>query len=188
GLNAQPLDITAIGHADALPSVTVSGVAVDRTFAERAAHGYLALVAQQVWTTEAAEPEIAAGLAKAGIKVVGVTRAREQQKQLDRQGPALASVLFLADSVSAALLAATAAILGLVVAARRRRYEFAALASTGVKGRDLYGALLAEQATVLLFGALAGAVAGLAAALLALKNVPQVGIPTTFPPLSYVLD
>ncbi len=152
------------------------------------AHGYLALVSQQVWTTKAAEHEIQAGLDKAGVKVVGVTGAGPANELLDRQGPALASVLFLADSVSAALLAATAAILGLVVAARRRRYEFAALESTGVTRRELYGALLTEQATVLIFGALAGVVAGLAAALLALKSVPQVVIPTTFPPLSYALD
>ena len=41
---------------------------------------------------------------------------------------------------------------------------------------------------MLVFGALAGVVAGLAAALLALKSVPQVVVPTTFPPLSYALD
>ncbi|BEP15663.1 hypothetical protein acdb102_39740 [Acidothermaceae bacterium B102] len=188
GFNAQPLQITAIGVADALPSVPVAGFAVDRTYAERAAHGYLALVSQQVWTTKAAEHDIAAGLDKAGVKVLGVTRASDQQQLLDRQGPALASVLFLADSISAASLAATAAVLGLVVAARRRRYEFAALSSTGVTRRELYGALLVEQSTVLVFGALAGVAAGLAAAVLSLQNVPQLVVVTTFPPLSYALD
>ena len=66
-----------------------------------------------------------------------------------RQGPALASVLFLADAAAAALLAAGAAILGLYLSARRRRYEYAALTASGVHRGTLRRALLSEMALVL---------------------------------------
>ena len=56
------------------------------------------------------------------------------------------------------------AILGLYLSARRRRYEYAALAATGVKRRTLRNAVLIELTIVLGFGAIVGLGTGLAGA------------------------
>jgi ABC-type antimicrobial peptide transport system permease subunit len=103
-----------------------------------------------------------------------------------RQGPALASVLFLADAAAAALLAAGAAILGLYLSARRRRYEYAALSASGVARRTLRRAVLTELALVLGFGSIIGIAAGLGGAVLALRSIPEFTSQPAVPPLSYV--
>ena len=63
--------------------------------------------------------------------------------------------------------------LSLYAAARRRRYEYAALAATGASQRTLYSALAIEQVVVIGFGAVAGIGAGLLATALAGRSVPQ---------------
>jgi ABC-type antimicrobial peptide transport system permease subunit len=103
-----------------------------------------------------------------------------------RQGPALASVLFLADAAAAALLAAGAAVLGLHLSARRRRYEYAALSASGVPRRTLRRAVLTEMGLVLGFGTVIGVATGLLAAVLALRTVPEFVVTPAVPPLSYV--
>jgi putative ABC transport system permease protein len=82
-------------------------------------------------------------------------------------------VLFLADAAAAAILAGLAAILSLSAAARRRRYEYAALGATGADRRTLFTALAIEQLAVVGFGSLAGVIAGLASLSLAGHNVPE---------------
>jgi hypothetical protein len=189
GLDGSGITVAAVGSAAALPGATTVAVVVDRTFAERAAGGYRAYgVTQQVWTTAAAADRIEAGLRTAGIRVLDVTRAVDRAHFLARQGPGLASVVFLADSIAAAVLACGAAVMGLVTAARRRRYEYAALIAAGAKHRTLRIGLFAEQAGVLGFGAVAGIVAGLVSTAVALRNVPEF---VTAPPkalLSYSPD
>jgi putative ABC transport system permease protein len=106
--------------------------------------------------------------------------------RLERQGPALASVLFLADAAAAAVLAAVAAILGLYVSARGRRYEYAALEASGIPSRTLRRAVLLELAVVLAFGTLTGAATGLAAARLVLHSVPEFVHQPARPALSYL--
>jgi putative ABC transport system permease protein len=109
----------------------------------------------------------------AGVVVVGEQSSSSLDDEFGRQGPGLASVLFLADAAAAAVLAALAAVLSLSAAARRRRYEYAALAATGATNRSLYGALAIEQLVVVGFGAVTGVVAGLIAIALAGHNVPE---------------
>jgi ABC-type antimicrobial peptide transport system permease subunit len=128
------------------------------------------------------EPKLAA----AGVRVTSVTNAAAAASRLARQGPALASVLFLADAAAAALLAAGAAILGLYLSARRRRYEYAALAASGVPRRTLRRSVLIELAVVLGFGTVVGIAAGLAAAAMALRALPEFVTSPAAPPLSYV--
>jgi hypothetical protein len=189
GLDGNGMTVAAVAAVPVLPGATTAAVVVDRTFAERAAGGYRAYgVTQQVWTTAAAADRIESGLRAAGIRVLDVTRAVDRAHFLDRQGPGLASVVFLADSIAAAVLACGAAVMGLVTAARRRRYEYAALIAAGAKHRTLRLGLFAEQAGVLAFGAVAGIVAGLVSAAVALRNVPEF---VTAPPkalLSYTPD
>jgi hypothetical protein len=119
------------------------------------------------------------------VTVDSVATIGQAQTMLDRQGPALASVLFVAAAGAAALLAAGAAVLALYQAGRRRRHEYAALIAGRVSRRSLQAAVLIEQLVVLGFGTLTGIAAGLAAAAAVLRDVPEFRSPPTSPPLLY---
>jgi putative ABC transport system permease protein len=185
GLDGGPLEVHPVAVAAAVPAAAASGIIVDRRFAELAANGNLSQVTQQVWVAAGASAVIERRLAAAGVEVLAVQHARTLAAQLGRQGPGLASVLFLADAAAAAVLAAGGAVLGLYLSARRRRYEYAALAASGVPRRTLHRALLAEQAAVLGFGTAVGIAAGLAAAVLVLPDIPEFAGQPLAVPLSY---
>ena len=190
GLDTNALTVKPIAITKAVPGTSSSGgLIVDRTYAERAAAGVLSgLVTQQVWIADGAQGAITAGLRKAGVHIVQTQSAAEQADLYARQGPGLASTVFLADAIAAAVLAAAGAVMGLVSAGRRRRFEYAALRAAGASPRSLYAGLLLEQLAVLLFGAVAGAAAGIAAALVAVRSVPEFVTQPTAPPLSYALS
>ena len=145
------------------------------------------LVSEQVRVAPGAAGAIRAGLTKAGVVISGEVSAADAVNQQARQGPALASVLFLASAAAAALLAAVAAVLGLYQAGRRRRYEYAALLAGRVPRRSLRSSVFIEQAVVLGFGVLAGVAAGLAAAALVLPDLPEFTVAPAAPPLDYSL-
>jgi putative ABC transport system permease protein len=184
GLDGGPLLVRPVAAAAAVPGAPASGIIVDLRYAELAAAGSLSGVTQQVWVGAGARALIEARLAAAHVRVLSVQEAGAAAARLGRQGPGLASVLFLADAAAAAVLAVAGAILGLYLSARRRRYEYAALVASGVARRTLRRALLAEQLAVLGFGAVVGAAAGLAAAAAVLPNVPEFTGPVAAP-LSY---
>lgn len=188
GLDQNTLVVKPIAIAAATPGTTSGGLIVDRTYAERAAAGVLSgFVTQQVWVADGAQNAIAAGLRKAGVHIIQKQSAADQASLYARQGPGLASTVFLADAIAAAVLAAAGAVMGLVSAGRRRRFEYAALRAAGATPRSLYAGLLLEQLAVLLFGAVAGAVAGVVAALLTIRSVPEFVTQPSEPPLSYGL-
>jgi hypothetical protein len=186
GLDGGALTVRIVAPVAAVPGAPANGFIVDRQYAELAANQNFPQAEQQVWLAAGAQSLIEPRLSAAGVRVTSATSAAAAAALLARQGPALASVLFLADAAAAALLAAGAAILGLYLSARRRRYEYAALAASGVSLRTLRRAVLIELAVVLGFGALVGIAAGLGAAALALRAVPEFVTSPPAPPLSYV--
>jgi putative ABC transport system permease protein len=186
GLDGISLDLRVISGAEVVPGAAQSGVIVDRRYAELAAGLNFPMAARQVWLASGAQGVIEPRLRAAGVKVLSVQSTAATAARYARQGPALTSVLFLADGAAAALLAAGAAILGLYLSARRRRYEYAALSASGVPHRTLRRAVLTELALVLGFGSIVGIAAGLAAAGLALRSVPEFTTTPSVPPLSYV--
>jgi putative ABC transport system permease protein len=74
-------------------------------------------VTDQVWVAAGARRLIEARLAAAHVRVLSAQDADAMAAQLGRQGPGLASVLFLADAAAAAVLAVGGAILGLYLSA-----------------------------------------------------------------------
>ncbi len=184
GLGGSPVDLRVAAAARVVPSAAQSGVIVDRQYAELAADENFPQAQQQVWLAAGALPVIGPRLAAAGLRVQSVRNAADVATSLARQ--ALASVLFLADAAAAGLLAASAAVLGLYLSARRRRYEYAALSASGIPRAVLRRAVLIELALVLGFGAVIGVAAGLAAAFLALRSVPEFVTTPAALPLSYV--
>lgn len=186
GLDGSVLPMHAVAVLPAIPGAPGNGVVVDRQFAELAAGENLALAGQQVWLAAGALPLIRPRLLASGIRITSEQTTAAVIARLQRQGPALASVLFLADAAAAAILAAGAAILSLYVSARRRRYEYAALEASGVRRRTLRAAVLIELAVVLGFGTATGVATGLGAAMVVLRSVPEFLHTPDVPGLSYV--
>ncbi len=185
GLDGSPLELRVISAASVVPGTPQAGEIVDRRYAELAAGESFPDASQQVWLAAGAQAGIEPRLKAAGLRVLSVSTTASVATGFARQGPALASVLFLADAAAAALLAAGAAVLGLYVSARRRRYEYAALAASGVATGTLRRAVLTEMALVLGFGVIIGIGSGLLAAVLALRTVPEF-LTTPATPLTYV--
>jgi putative ABC transport system permease protein len=185
GLDGSALNVRAVALAGAVPGAPANGIVVDRTYAERAAGISPGSVSDQVWLAPGALASVRPRLIAAGVRISGTETSAAQQSLLIRRGPALATVLFLADTAAAALLAAGAAILGLYLSGRRRRYEYAALAASRVSRGTLRRALLIEQAVVLGFGAVVGLASGFVATLLAIRSIPEFIAPPSSPPLSY---
>src|ERR1700722_8439208 len=186
GLDGSPLLVRAASTAAAIPGAPANGIVVDRTYAERAAGGTPAYASQQVWLAPGALARVRPALLAAGVRISGTVSASSARARLIRQGPALATVLFLADAAAAAALAAGAAISGLYASGRRRRHEEAALLASRVPRRSIRASLLAEQAIVLGFGVVIGLGAGIAATVPAGRSVPEFIPQPPAPPLSYL--
>jgi putative ABC transport system permease protein len=186
GLDGQNLVTRPVALASAVPGAPAAGIVVDRTYAQRAAFFTMSgLTDEEVWTAPGALSSIRAKLAAAGVTIDSVTTTGDARTVLARQGPALASVLFLAAALAAALLAGGAAVLALYQAGRRRRLEYAALLAGRVPRRSLRSSVLIEQAVVLGFGILTGVAAGVVSAVLVLRNLPEFATPPASPPLVY---
>ncbi|MGH9125247.1 MAG: FtsX-like permease family protein, partial [Acidimicrobiales bacterium] len=173
GLDGTALAVTVVATEAAIPGAPANGVVVDQHFAELAADNNLDNVVQQVWLAKGATTTIVPRLEAEGVAIDSTADRVGALDRLHRQGPGLASVLFLAEGAAAAALAAGGAILGLYLSARRRRYEYAALTATGLSHRTLRRALAAEQIVVLAFGMVIGVATGLVAAAVALPAVPE---------------
>ncbi|HEX4834388.1 MAG TPA: FtsX-like permease family protein [Trebonia sp.] len=186
GLDGQNLATQPIALAAAVPGSPSSGIVVSRAYAQLAADYISSGFAQEeVWTAPGALASVRSKLEAAGVQVASTTTTADIESVLSRQGPALASVLFLAAAAAAALLAGGAAVLALYQAGRRRRLEYAALLAGRVPRRALRASVLIEQAVVLGFGIIAGVVAGIVAAIIVLRNVPEFATPPASPPLVY---
>lgn len=182
GLDGNEATAVPAAVASSVPGAPGTGIVVDRTYALRATGG-VDLGQQQVWLAAGAGA-LVPRLRAAGVAISSSQTTAALTRQLDRQGPGLATALLLFDSAVAAGLAAVGAVVSLVAAARRRRYEYAALVAAGA-GRGLLGRSLAlEQAIVLGYGLVVGVSAGLAGIALTLPRVPV--LITT--PVAPVLD
>jgi putative ABC transport system permease protein len=186
GLDGAQLQLQVLGVLQALPGAPSNGVIIDRQYAELIAGYNLEQATQQVWLAPGALAVIRPRLLASGVRILSVDSTPTAVAHLNRQGPALASALFLADAVAAAVLAGGAAIIGLYASARRRRYEYAALEASGIRRRTLHGSLLLELAVVLSFGVLAGAATGLVTARFVLASVPEFTSRPAAPALSYL--
>ncbi|HEX4254108.1 MAG TPA: FtsX-like permease family protein [Streptosporangiaceae bacterium] len=184
GLDGTALGLKVITRAVAVPGAPANGVIVDRRYAELAAGLTTSpTTIQQVWLAGPGQHAIEDRLQAAGVSVLSSSTTDQLAATFARQGPALSSVLFLADAAAATLLAAGAAILDLYLSARRRRYEYAALSASGVPVRTLRRAVRTELALLLGFGTVVGVIIGAIAALVTLRSVPEF---LTAPPAAVV--
>ena len=186
GLDGNPVPMDVIATVASTPGAAGTGVIVDLNYAELAAGGNLQDAERQVWVSGRLA-EIEQRLAKEGVTVNETSTTAEVNAVLRRSGPGLANTLFLAEAGTAAALATGTAIAALYLLARRRRYELAALMTVGIDRRRLISSVLIEQVLLTTYGAVVGVAAGLTAAVVLLRDIPEfstrpVGVPlATFP-------
>jgi hypothetical protein len=188
GLGGLSQQVSAVARARAAPGATGPTALVDYELADRAAFGISSQVGYEVWVAPGAAARVKKALQVQGVTVTAETTVEDLVRRFNRQGPGLAMVLLVAAAAAAAALAMARTVLGLYATGRRRTYELAALGAVGVSPRAQRRALLIEQAVILGVGALAGVLAGVAAASVALPTVPQFTVQPTTPPLTYTPD
>lgn len=188
GLDGEILPIKQVARAVAIPELQIGGAVVDYRAAERVAFGKTRNIEYQVWLSPEAPDDFAATLEKRGLQVLDTSSTAQEHKELQREGPSLAIVLFLADAGAAAALAIAGAVLSLYATGRRRTYELAALDASGASRRSLRNSLLLEQSVVLGFGCAVGIGTGLLVGALALPAVPEFVTKPPAPPLLYTPD
>jgi hypothetical protein len=172
----------AVARPEVLPRVGRDGQMIDLEYAERLAADPDTQVVKEVWLAPGAGG-VMDRLKAAGVRPVTTETAAAERAVLERQGPALALLLFLAAAAACVLLALGAAATMVYVAARHRSYEVAALRALGVRAADLTRAGTREQGVLLGSGIVLGAAAGVLAAWLALPAYPLSGDVTDGPPL-----
>ncbi|MBO3748329.1 hypothetical protein J5X84_19825 [Streptosporangiaceae bacterium NEAU-GS5] len=173
--------------AVALPGLDDVGAVVDLELADRVTYGYSAQAEFQIWAAPGRGPAVREALRKAGVPVLATRTVDELEAGYAGQGPGLALVLLIMSAGAAALLALGRAVLSLYAEARRRTYELTALEAAGAQVGPLRRALLLEQVITLCWASLAGIVAGVSAAMVALPRVPEFADPPVTPPLVYTL-
>lgn len=188
GLDAGIQEVEAVAGARALPGATGPTALVDYKTAERAAYGLSNRLEHQVWVTNEAADEVKDNLREQGVVITAERTVSDLQHQFNTEGPGLALALLLVMAAVGALLAMARAGISLYAAGRQRSYQFAALLAIGASKSAQRASLLVEQSITLAAGVLAGAVAGIAGAAIALRRVPQFTTPPATPPLSYTLD
>jgi hypothetical protein len=173
GLDGGTVRARAIGEVSALPRLGADANLVDLGMAERFVSGPFVDDTTEVWVSPAAPPNLAKRLAAQGISVIGVDSVTEREQATSHGGVELAYTLFLLAAIAAAAVAVGATGFAVAAGARRRMGELAALRAVGLPATMLRRSLEVEMALILGTGLLLGAVAGILAALVAVRSVPE---------------
>ena len=183
GLDGATIPGRTVGEVPALPGVGAGAVLADLHTAELFLSGPFTYDVPEVWLSRTAPAAVVRRLAARGVAVVGTTTAAAARRGLARDGISLAYLLYLVSGVATGLLLVGATAFATASVARRRRSELAALRAVGISGRTLRHAVALEQVLVLGAGVAAGAAAGLGAAAVALRSVPEFASPAGGLPL-----
>jgi putative ABC transport system permease protein len=173
GLDGGTVRARAISEVSALPRLGADANLVDLGMAERFVSGPFVDDTTEVWVSPAAPPNLAKRLAAQGISVIGVDSVTEREQATSHGGVELAYTLFLLAAIAAAAVAVGATGFAVAAGARRRMGELAALRAVGLPATMLRRSLEVEMALILGTGLLLGAVAGILAALVAVRSVPE---------------
>lgn len=185
GLDGTALPVHVLAAVPTVPGAPAGGVVVDQDFSDLAATGDTLDAQDQVWVTAGAAGPVTRRLRSEGVVIVSSMTEAGTTKLLSRQGPALASVIYLADAAAAAGLGAVGALAALYAFGRRRTYEYAALVTVGLSRRAVIRSLVVEQGLVLGFALVVGIGAGAAAVASALRAVPEFVTSPAAPHLLY---
>lgn len=183
GLDGGTVFGHAVGQVPALPRVGGDAALVDLEMAQRFLSGPLTYDTTEVWLSSSAPADIVSRLAARGISVVGVDSLEARGRASEHSGINLAYTLFLIAGIAAAILAIGSASFALVASARGRDAELAAMRAIGISPSSLRRSVEAEQTLAIGTGVLFGTGAGLGAAALTLRSVPEFVRLAPGPPL-----
>ena len=187
GLDGASVKAHTIAEVPALPRVGDDAALVDLAMAQRVLSGPFVDDTTEVWLSTNAPADISSRLASDGISVVGMDSVTERQAASVHGSVNLAYTLFLIAGLTAAALAIGTTAFALAAGARRRGAELAAMLAIGIPGVSLRRSSEAEQALALGIGLLFGAAAGLGAATVALRSIPEFVALGPGPPLEVAL-
>jgi putative ABC transport system permease protein len=173
GLDGSTVRGRAIGQVPALPRLGDDATLVDLEMAQRLMTGPFVNDTTEVWVSGTAPASVLPRLAAQGISVVSVDTAGGREKASIHGGVELAYTLFFLSAIAAAVLAVGATAFAVTAGARQRQGELAALRAVGIPAASLRRSLEAEMGLTLGAGMLLGTVAGIVAAVFALKSVPE---------------
>ncbi|MEV8511480.1 hypothetical protein [Dactylosporangium sp. NPDC051484] len=162
GLDGRPIEVRAVGRAEALPRLGTSGTLVDLEYADRVSTDAGSATRPEVWLNADAPPDVLTRLAREGLIVTGDIGVESARRRLDAQGPALAMWFHLLAGALAVLLAAGG--LGLIAGVDRggRGADEAALRTQGISRRTVRRAKLWTYPALVLMAGLFGLVIALA--------------------------
>jgi putative ABC transport system permease protein len=186
GLDGGTVNAKSIGLVPALPRVGSASL-VDLSTAERLLNGPFVDATTEVWLSEDAPAGIEASLERHGVTTVGTDSLQAREIATQHGGVELAYALFLMAAIAALALALGSTAFAIVVSARMRDTEFAAMRSVGISTRSLRRSVRAEQGLVVGAGLLLGVVAGVVSALVALRTIPEFVALGPGPPLDLSL-
>lgn len=183
GLDGGTINAHSVGQVLALPRVGSDAALVDLEMAERFLSGPFTYATTEVWLSSSAPADIVSRLAANGISVLGVDSLEARGRAFDHSGVNLAYNLFLIAGMAAALLGVASASLALAASTRGREAELAAMRAIGIPAGSLRHSIEAEQALALGAGVIFGTGAGLGAAAVALRSIPEFVTLVPGPPL-----
>jgi ABC-type lipoprotein export system ATPase subunit len=173
GLDGNTVAGHTVGEAVAVPGVGEHATIVDLTDALQLVQAPLYQTTPEVWLSSAAPTDIVAMLAGRGVTVLGSTSVAQARGLVAHNGVTLAYLLFLVAAVAAAVLAVGASGFALANGARRRTGELALMGALGAPQRTLWRTLWGEQALAAGAGIVLGSAAGVGAAAIALRSIPE---------------
>ena len=181
-----------VGGLPVLPGSVGPTMLVDLDVAAAIATSSLADSTAAVWlrTDDAArERAFVASLAGNGISVLDRDSAAAHRKALAQTAPAWAMQLALVTAVLAVLLAAIVILISAAAVRRTWAYDMSALELVGMSRARIRRAVLLEQATAAVAGAVVGTMMGLLGAHLALPGMPlflnDVAAPEILRPIAW---
>ncbi len=181
------LNVNTSLQVQALPNLGSVGSLISMPLAIRAERGTPVDTSYYVWLAASAPARITARLRADGIRVLSVQTPARAIAAYEESGLGLGYRFFVFAAGAAAALALAASVLAFYLTARRRAFELAVMRALGVPDRTLFRALVLEQALVALPGLVLGALAAVAAALLALAAVPEFASNAGQPPLQLTI-
>ncbi len=183
GLDGTTIAGHSVAEVPSLPDVGAGATLADLQMAERFVDSSFVTDTTQVWLSSAAPEGFARELRRQGVSVVSEETAAAAAGALAHSGVSLAYLFFLVSAAAGGVLVIGAAAFAVVSSARRKQAELAALGATGLAAGTLRRLLWAEQALAVAVGGLLGAIAGIVAAAVGLRSVPEFVHTTVGPPL-----
>lgn len=183
GLDGNELTARASAVVGVLPAVGNNATLMDLGFARREQTGAYAGATLEVWCHEPPSKGLLERLRHDGVSVLSERRAAELVGRLGRSGPSLGFELDGLAALAAALLAVGSLLFAFANTARERRIELASLSAIGVSRRNLLKSLVVQSSVVALTAALAGTLAAVVSAKLALAFLPEFAPGRVGPPL-----